>query len=63
MCVLIFETYLLWNGWTDLDIFLLVLSWLGEGFVGKKNGFGIRFFKITGKTYLYTLNSWNYFLK
>jgi len=34
-----FETYLLWNGWIDLNnlFFLLTLSWSGEGFFGKKN--------------------------
>ena len=32
----VFETYLLRNGWTDLNIYLLTLSWSGKGFRQKK---------------------------
>ena len=34
-----FETYLLRNGWIDLNIFLLVLSWSGECLRQKKMDF------------------------
>ena len=41
MYLCMFETYLLRNGWIDLnDFFAIVLSWSGEGFIveGKSKG-------------------------
>ena len=51
MFVCLFETYLLWNGWTDLHNSFFVSSvWAGEGFRQNKFRFGIKIFQKTGKT-------------